>query len=224
MKQEIIDFMKTQLFDNRWCKNDFEKYDLKRLECEDKEFLWQVGSEGTSLVFVGSSEIYQWYEKESMRMAIFRDFYAPISYALDVNHPDAKTYYYDGNRIWEAGASQIMTIYRDHYWKYHRQMIAKHFTDYLVKDAPLEIRFMGNTEETVKEALEYAASLDDTSLWECLERLSKYTRQAVNHYVEIYDDFTKYGFTFAEMINGKTRLVGGIIMHDLPGNRWSIHT
>lgn len=227
MKQEVIDYMRSQLSDNRWCKDDFERHDLPRLtgNSNDQEFVWAVRPSGTSLVFIDVDTIHMLYQHESSRFFLFRDFYAPLSEIMSSSCNDqSKVFYYDGKELSEIDRHKVWRIYMDKYAGFHEDMVARHFQTYLMRDTPLEIRFMGNTEETVKEALVYAASLDDPSLKECLERLQHYTRVAEKHHIEIYNDFTKYGFTFTEMVNGTPRVTGGIIMHDLPENRWSIHT
>ena len=70
-----------------------------------------------------------------------------------------------------------------------------------------------------------AQSLNDDSLSNCLKRLSNWTRQAVNHKVEIYLDFALHSFGFCEKINDKPNINGGIIFSPHASqNRWSIHT
>lgn len=42
MEQLIIDKMRSELFDTRLCKQDFEKYDVAQLQDTDEPFLWMV--------------------------------------------------------------------------------------------------------------------------------------------------------------------------------------
>lgn len=224
MKQEIIDFMRSQLSDNRWCKSDFENCDLKRLEEYDAEFIWAVRSSSTALVYIDADTVHSRYNQEPSRFFMFRDFYTLLSGMVASYSESVKIFHYDGKELSEVSYVKMKLIYMHKYRDYHEDMIAQYFQTYLLRNAPLEIRFMGNTEETVKEALLYAASLSDRSLLGCLERLQRYTRVAENQYIEVYNDFSKYGFTFTEMINGTPRLNGGILMSGSSDRRWSIHT
>lgn len=71
-----------------------------------------------------------------------------------------------------------------------------------------------------------ANELGDSSLVDCLERLTHWTRLAVDHKIELYSDFEEYSFTFCEKVNGEPRVCGGIIYSESAsdGRHWSMHT
>lgn len=58
MEQLIIDKMRSELFDTRLCKQDFEKYDVAQLQDTDEPFLWMVREHGTSLALIG--DLHKW--------------------------------------------------------------------------------------------------------------------------------------------------------------------
>ena len=97
--------------------------------------------------------------------------------------------------------------------------------EYAAINVPLELVMSLETEKQVCEAKMFAQSLNDDSLSNCLKRLSNWTRQAVNHKIEIYLDFALHSFVFCEKINNKPNINGGIIFNpNATQNRWSIHT
>lgn len=90
---------------------------------------------------------------------------------------------------------------------------------------PLKLEIRESAREKLKQAMEFADSLHDTSLIDCLNRLTTYSRAAVDHVIEIYEDFAQYSFGFAERVNGEYKLCGGIIYADYrTEKRWEIHT
>ena len=77
----------------------------------------------------------------------------------------------------------------------------------------------------VEEVKNIASELQDSSFEDCLKRLQKWVRCAVNQHIEIYGDFAKNSFGFSEVVNGERKICGGIIMSpNATERRWSIHT
>lgn len=138
----------------------------------------------------------------------------------------ARTFYYDGESIKPVGMEQALMIYRDAEKYYRERAIAEYAEEFLNCNKPLEIIFVSeDTEKKYCESLEYAKSLGDTSLQDCVNRLSKWCRRALDHYVAISYDFTEHGYCFCEIVNGEPHVNGGIIMsRNAEKNRWSIHT
>lgn len=229
MKQEIIEQMRQHLYDNRWCKSDFEKYDAVSLQLSNEPFFWLVRESGTVLMYIGTSTINKWFEDECLRMQIFQCPTAPIGsieyYATHYRN-QIKCFYWDGYSLQQIQVSEVESIYNNLTGDTLASMMEKYADEVAICHEPLEIRFAApETQRRYNESVEYAKSLNDTSLTDCVNRLSKYQRLAVNHYIQISSDFTKHGYCFAEMINDKPRLCGGIIMDpDATSNRWSTHT
>ena len=227
MKQEIIEQMRAELYDSRFCRSDFEECDVPALETYDGPFLWQVYCTGTRLLKISPECVENWYATERDRFCMFQHSDLPFSFfELQAGDDSVKTFYYDGESIKPVDIERARIIYRDADKCYHERMIAEHAEEFLNCNKPLEIRFMSeDTEKRYRESLEYAKSLGDTSLQDCVNRLSLWHRIAVNHYVVISYDFTEHGYCFCEIINDKPRINGGIIMsRHAEKNRWSIHT
>ena len=94
--------------------------------------------------------------------------------------------------------------------------------------------------DKLNDTLEFAKSINDTSLQECFDRLSK-VDEVEGTETTITDDFAPKSFYFSRMKNGEFRSNGGIIYHGrhdnggdggtptfsvnlTPFNGWSIHT
>lgn len=230
MKQEIIEQMRQHLYDNRWCKYDFEKYDVVSLQSSNEPFFWLVRESGTVLVHIGTSTINKWFADEKLRMQIFQCHTAPISsieyYVTNYRQQQMKIFYWDGYSFQQVQVHDVGSIYDNLIGATLASMMDKYADEVAICHEPLEIRFSSpETEKRYNESVEYAKSLNDTSLTNCVNRLSKYQRLAVNHYIQISSDFTEHGYCFAEMINEESRLYGGIIMNpDATMYRWSTHT
>ena len=70
-------------------------------------------------------------------------------------------------------------------------------------------------EERLREAREYAATLGDTSLQECLDRLESWERDGRT--VHLYRDFAPYSFGFSLYgPDGQLVMNGGLLYHGSP--------
>ena len=227
MKQEIIEQMRAELYDSRFCRSDFEENDVPALETYDGPFLWQAYCTGTKLLRISRECVESFYATEGRRFCMFQHPDLPFSFFKPAAGDDSvRTFYYDGASIKPVGIEQARMIYRDAERGYRERMIAEHAEEFLNCNKPLEIRFMSeDTEKKYRESLEYAKSLGDTSLQDCVNRLSQWRRRALNHYMAISYDFTEHGYCFCEIVNDEPHINGGIIMHqNAEKNRWSIHT
>lgn len=227
MKQEIIDQMRAELYDTRLCRSDFEKYDLETLKDNTEPFFWMIRDYGTTLVKIGASEIARWFSKEHFRFDMFRNPDAPlssISYYSKCEHQ--KVFYWDGLDLRRITMQDAFNIYNNLVTPVWEREIKLHPVEYEMRDKPLEIRFGSEeTERRYQASLKYAEELNDTSLQDCINRLSHWCRKAVNHYISISSDFTEHGYCFCEMVNDKPNINGGIIMSQyVETNRWSTHT
>lgn len=227
MDTKIISFLRDNLNkESRWCMDDFEKYDVPSLEGYDGPFLWQAYCNGTKLLKISPKCVESWYATERARLCMFQHIDLLFS-SFELEAIDsARIFYYDGESIRPVNTEQARMIYRDADKCYREKMIAEHAEEFLNCDKPLEIRFMSeDTEKRHRESLEYAKSLGDTSLQDCINRLSKWCRKALDHYVAISRDFTEHGYCFCEIVNGEPHVNGGIIMsRNAEKKRWSIHT
>ena len=186
-----------------------------------------VREHGTTLLKIGASEIARWFSNECCRFDMFRNPDAPFGYiSYYSNYEHLKIFYWDGldlRRITMQDAANIYDNLVTPMWEQKNQQYPK---EYEMRSKPLEIRFMSEeTEKRYQADLLYAQGLNDTSLQDCVNRLSHWCRKAVDHYISISSDFTEHGYCFCEMVNGEPRINGGIIMSQYAEkNRWSTHT
>ncbi len=226
--ENLIEALRSELYDDKYCQSDFEKYDVDAIQASSEPFFWLVNSCGTHLVYCGTSQINEMLESETGRMRVFQNPYSPIA-AITYYRGSAyatKVFYWDGFNlqritvddcclIWDHLAARSITKAREEY-----------NDEWLIRNELLPIKFASKeTEENYRESLEYSDALGDDSLARCVERLTKYQRVAADQYILISADFTEHGYCFGEMVNGECIMNGGIIP-DLkkPEDRWQIHT
>ena len=229
MKQEIINLMQSNLGSGTYAHKDFE-IDKANLENYDGQFFWMSRENGTSLSKLDIDYINGFVHNENAkqaemnRIAWFQDFYVFMASIMYWSDPSEKVFYYNGNVMMQIHHDQAEEIYRDIVAPVYYELRCEFKHEYQIANKKLPMKFTCPLSR-VKEALYYAESIGDTSLLDCLHRLRKYRRCAINQHIQVGSDFTKHGFTFAEMVNGNCRLYGGIILHDyMKANRWSIHT
>lgn len=217
--------MRNELYADRLCKSDFENYDLKSIEKCDEPFLWAIRPTGTSLQFIGASCMTEAFGKEQCRMELFRDNLAPIACITFSWSSSMKYFYWDGLSLVRIQKDEAKDIFLNLWSAEIKRQEIQHKDEYDVCNKPLTIEICCNPLRQ-EEALKKANDLEDTSLVDCLERLTRWTRQAVEHKVELYSDFADYSFTFCEKVNGEPRLFGGIIYSESAsdGKHWSMHT
>ena len=186
-------------------------------------FFWLTRENGTTLVKLGYEMFDTYAQNESWRMAWFKDFLAPI-YTLKYYIEQSRIFYYDKTELREVVWCDVVRIFTDAYTIAYQYLRSLHQDEANVGGKLLPIKIKCSV-EYLKEQLRYADTLGDTSLRDCLHRLRRWNRCAVNQHVEIYGDFAKHSFTFAEVINGETHIFGGIIYSEYSSpRRWSIHT
>lgn len=225
MEQLIIDQMRSELFDTRLCKQDFEKYDTAQLLETDEPFLWMVREHGTSLALIGPTQMDKMFHSESWRIALMKNPLDAIANILYWNDETAKYFYWSGYELCRIEKNELGIIYQRIWSGRIKKLQEEYPEEYAVINMPLELVMSLETEKQVCEAKIFAQSLNDDSLSNCLKRLSNWTRQAVNHKVEIYLDFTLHSFGFCEKINDKPNINGAVIFNPhATQNRWSIHT
>lgn len=227
MDNKFIEQMRAELYDTRLCRSDFEKYDVEELKENTEPFFWMVREHGTTLLKIGASEIVRWFSNECCRFDMFRNPDAPFGYiSYYSNYEHLKIFYWDGLDLRRITMQDAANIYDNLVTPMWEQKIQQYPKEYKMRNQPLEIRFMSEeTEKRYQADLLYAQGLDDTSLQDCVNRLSHWCRKAVDHYISISSDFTEHGYCFCEMVNGEPRINGGIIMSQYAEkNRWSTHT
>lgn len=226
MKQEIIEKLRSELFDGSFCHSDFEKYDVPVLEASDEPFFWLSYEYGTVMVRIGATSINSFFEGEKIRMAMFQNYLTPISYiTFYKTYEKKKCFYWDGYVLQEVSIEDVETIYTRLTDKIYKQMCEKYADEVAVANKPLEIRFTTPEQERrYKETLKFSEELEDESLAQCAFRLTQWRRCAVNQYILIGYDFADKSFSFIDMINEKPDTNGGIIYNEhSQQNRWSIH-
>lgn len=219
---ELIFKMRDELYDTHLCKQDFEKYDVQTISECCEPFLWEVREYGTHLIGIGPTTILEWLATESLRMQIFRNLYAPISIIL-CQQPsnDRKLFYFDGLSFMQIGYDKVHELYDNLWANTIRKEFDKHPEEAEIASAPLKLVFSDGALQRKLECEEKQAELGNTSFTNCLQRLEKWTRLAVDHEIRIGIDFCDLSFTFGEYVNSGLRINGGIIFH---GKEWCIHT
>lgn len=225
MVPEVIEQMRKELYDTRFCVSDFEKYDLKALENTNEPFFWMVREHGTTLSYIGPTRMSQLFDSEEYRIALMKDELAPITDINYWNDNSSKYFYWSGYNLTSIQKEDMNVIFQQIWSDNIKKLKDKYPEEYAVINKPLNLAMNPQIEKLVEEVLGIAENMNDDSLSKCLNRLSNWTRKAVNHKIEIYRDFAKYSFGFCEMINGKSGINGGIIFNPNATNKhWSIHT
>ena len=237
MDKCIIDEMRSYLSEDESCIKDFEKYDIKELEENWEPFFWMVREYGTSLLHIGPSRMNNLFRNEASRFQIFRDNDAPIA-SLKYWGDNGRIFFYDGFQLVEIHSIDIECIYANIWHNEIERVKEEHIDEFEMCDKPLEIRMEECVAAKLDASMAFAKSISDTSLEECLARLSKHSRFGVDHYITLMSDFSEHGYLFFENLNGECRMNGGIIYHGNPKEGykenssvqinhsygWSIHT
>jgi hypothetical protein len=239
MVNKIIEQMRSQLYENANCINDFEKYDVPEIKKSLEFFFWSVREYGTSLCHIGPTRMNRLFENEASRFQIFRDKNAPIC-GIKYWEDNGKTFFFDGFRLVNVDitSTDIDVIYANIWYGEIERLKEKYPAEYEMRNKPLEIRMEEQVAERLEKSKEFANSVGDTSLEDCLTRLSKHSRLGVDHYISLSPDFSEHGYIFCEYLNNECRMSGGIIYHGNPKEGykenssvqlnpsygWSIHT
>ena len=224
MKQEIIDQLRAELHDTHYCKIDFER-DIEILQDYDGPFFWIVRENGTSIRLVDAAEMLEMKNNQTIRFTLFRDKYAPIFWITHWNEP-VKYFYYDGLKLQNIEKDDVRNIWDALFSRFYKVLGCEYFSEKTMCNSKLPIRYASEaTKQRMNEALEFAESISDNSLKNCIERLSKHNRFAIEHNIIVYSDLADYSFGWEERINGECKMNGGIIYHqDKDNNHWQIHT
>lgn len=219
--EQLIEKMRSELYDTHFCKQDFE-YDVQSLnECLEP-FLWEVYDNGTRLAYIGPTAISEWLGSENYRMQLNRNLYAPL-FGISYNNPskDCKLFYFDGDSFYSMSHDNVIRLY-DNIWKsVLERELKKYPKEIEFANKPLKLVFSEGALQRKLECEEKQAELGNMSFTNCLQRLEKWTRLAVDQEIRIGIDFCDLSFTFGEYVNGGLRINGGIIFH---GDEWCIHT
>ncbi|CDB10892.1 putative uncharacterized protein [Bacteroides sp. CAG:633] len=104
--------MRSELFDTRLCKQDFEKYDVAQLQDTDEPFLWMVREHGTSLALIGPTQMDKMFRSESWRIALMRNPLDAIANILYWNDETAKCFYWSGFELCRIEKDELGIIYQ----------------------------------------------------------------------------------------------------------------
>lgn len=79
-------------------------------------------------------------------------------------------------------------------------------------------------QEHYNKVVEYAKSIGDNTLQQCIERLQQWEKNSNGKYeIELYRDFAPHSFGFAERTpDGRTGVVGGVLYHCKPDESYAI--
>lgn len=237
MVNKIIKQMRSQLSENLNCIHDFEKYDVPEIKNNLEPFFWSVCEYGTVHCYIGPTRMNRLFENEESRFRIFRENDAPIAGAKWYED-NRKIFFFDGFQLVNITPADIDVIYANIWHGEIERLKEKYPAEYEMRDEKLEIRMDECVAAKLGESMAFAKSIRDTSLEECLSRLSKHPRLGIDHYIKLTSDFSEHGYLFFENLNGECRMNGGIIYHGnpkegykenssiqlTPSYGWSIHT
>ena len=226
MRQDIIDMMRSELYDDELCQNDFEKYDLESINKFDEPFLWLVRPGGTSIAHIGPTVMRGFESRKPCRFAWYRDEFAPImSIAYWNNERDFKYFFYDGLYLLRIKAEETKEIFSSIWGKELDRLMEQYPVECEMCNEPLELVMSDKTRELYNEVLGYADSIGDKTLRDCIDRLQHHMRSSTSHIINLYQDFAEKSFGFSECVDGRTVLAGGIIYSNYGGKEsWSTHT
>lgn len=225
---ELIEALRAELYDNKWCQQDFEKYDVDIIRESPEPFFWLCRINGTNIMRCGMSSFLKRFGNERGRFEVFRNPNAPIEgllYYKNSAYPQ-KCFYWDGFNLQYVTLDDVEEIWRNLSDGFLKELRVEHWKEWETREDILEVRFGSDgVARRYREALEVADNLADDSLARCVERLKHHPKISMCHYVLIESDFVKHGFQFTEVVAHNSYLVGGIIPdfhkeHD----RWQIHT
>lgn len=224
-------------------KCDFYKCDLQMLyNCEklDKyddpsvpEFWWEVNASHTHLLIIDEDNLRNVLnENESCRFSFLRKpmsfLYGSFYYWIKNYNKQSKFYHYDPKEdvLSELSAheakQQIDDIAAPIGKRLYEEVVAEHPKEAELCNAHVPIKFAsGNIYRRFVQLVE--THPDGKKLLERIRRFRSYPRCAVNHYIQIANDFEKTDFVFSEMINDKCHLFGGII-YSKSAHDWFLHT
>ncbi len=238
MKQIIIDKMTEIIsnpkYDDSFCLKDFEKYDKEYLKNYDGSFIWCLRPANTHIIKTDMSIFEDELENSEAARYLFMQGQSTLDYI-----PDSKEYvylYHDGTGMFP---DLIYVKYEDivKWAKNKKEKLMKKYADILPKDLKVKINLNCGI-GYMKEQLEYAKKIGDTSLLDCLARFRRCTKLSDDHKVVITKDYAARSFFFCEEVHGVQRLCGGIIYHGSkdegyrtadavqlsPSYGWQIHT
>lgn len=222
---QLISAMKKELYDSSSCKQDFNKYDVESVKLNPEPFIWCVYPYGTVFTSIGPTETLLRLKNECNRLHLLRDINAPLMslqyYAEHYKPTDYKMFYFDGLDFKSVTYDEVIEIYTQIWVPYIKEELAKHPEEQEVFDKPLKIVFSDKALKQKVKCEEKQRELGNTSFSDILDRLSHWIRQAVNHEIRVGVDFADYSFTFAEYVNDRMRLNGGIIFYN---DKWNVHT
>lgn len=223
-KNDLLSAMRNEVFDTRFCMRDFVSYTFMSVKNCDEPFLWAVHPGGSLLRFIGPSFMTEVFSEEHLRMQIFRDNLAPISCITFDWGLSTKYFYWDGLSLARIQKDEARDIFLNLWSAEIKRQEILHKNEYDVCNQPLEIEIYGNLLGK-DEALKKANELGDSSLTDCLDRITKRLRKAVDDKIELHPSFSDYSFTFCERVNGEPRSYGEIIYSEnaSDGKHWRIY-
>lgn len=153
---------------------------------------------GTTLSFIGPTKMNQLLQSESWRIALMKNELDAIADILYWNDESARYFYWSGHELTQVEKKDLSAIFQRVWSERISKLREEYPEEYAVIDKPLELVMTPEIEQRVNEAKLFAEQLKDNSLSNCLQRLTHWTRQAVDHKVEVYWDFAPHSFGFCE--------------------------
>lgn len=224
MTENQIEYLKRQI-PAEWTSavKDFEYY-RDMLVKYDGQFIYTIADWTVSICKTDSQHFGERLEDERTRFTFLYsidNLSNSLSYFVGQDTHDKYAYlWYDGhNGFHKVSKDEALKIYRDIATPWHRAIKAEYpeYTKAIIKGLDIDI--------TCPEYFAEISSHNELvkgNLTDVLKRMSQWVRVAMNQKIVIGYDHCDKCFSFAEYVDGKCIMNGGIICSN--NNHWSIHT
>ena len=215
MDKKIFDSMeelKNELgYNCKWVNYDFE-CDKDYLQKYEGEFIWLLGTFGTYIMPIAVGHIENSLNNEGYRYSlaqksVMADGCLAMTHYKFIHFKDDGSYVF----ITPEQAAEL--------WEKNKEEAVENFKKKngfgLPTDMKIRVRFSCDW-RYVLEQLRYAREHGDDSLMDCLKRSRHCLKLAKDHEMMISSDFSHRSFLFADVVNGKVVMNGGIIFHGYP--------
>ena len=231
MKERIIKQMTEVVRDKmRQFQSDFE-HDKEVLEDYDGAFLWLCAPSHTYLSLISPEHIAEKISTDNGLYAILQNRFT-ADYCFAQTYEEDIVFYYDGKsncmeKITGAEARRIWQITKESAIFNYEQL---HGDESVPTNFRVPVKVAdGCGVKYLKEQLQFADSIGDKTLRNCLHRFQKWYKLNSTCRIVLYRDFCEHSFTFALLIGDgdkwKCVMNGGVIYQVIKGvGSWSINT
>lgn len=221
--QELIGKIRDILADKPKALEEFERYYVSKITENNPSYLLLGFSETWTDDYDLSPAQFEKGETVQQNRLMAMRFWKKNENPYVVDFP--QFIMYKNNKLKIINRLEATYFINIEYQKFAKTCMVKYPEEYLICDKPLDIDWMGDSKTRFHEVLELAKELGDSSLIECIDRVTRYSRVSDNQHIVVGSDFAPNSFSFAMETDGEVRLNGGIIFYaSSDGKHWHIHT